>query len=352
VRKVVWLGKSALVVAMFVATLNAQDESAGIRIATSTTPSVVEIKTTKGAGTGFLVDSLGVVVTNDHVASSGDLISIKLANGDIYNVINKVAADPVHDISVLRIPGYNLPKLQLGDSEGVQVGQRIFVIGNPLGLQNTFTDGVVSAQRQFDGVRLFQVSAPISPGSSGSPVVNLNGEVIGIAVGKWRGGENLNFAVPINYARGLISLQPGTPVTTGAIDRSTNANNDSGLSGLWTSLTNGNELEIREDNDRLYVEFDYAPQMKQAGVFSLYDLKRTGAGSYSGIQRYRGYCTNSLTNTITTRYSYEAAIELTSVSPRRIEGRALGPKRGWNFCTGKPLKDSDREWVNFVWVRK
>lgn len=144
--------------------LGAQDETAGIRIAAGISPAVVEIKTTKGSGTGFLVDALGVLITNDHVASSGDLVSITLSNGDIYNTINSVASDSDRDIAVLRIPGFNLPKLELGNSEEVQVGQRIFVVGNPLGLQNTLTDGVVSAVRQFDGVRLFQVSAAISPG--------------------------------------------------------------------------------------------------------------------------------------------------------------------------------------------
>ena len=205
------------VIAVFAASaqaLNGQDETAGIRIAAAVAPAVVEIKTTKAAGTGFLVESVGVLLTNEHVASSGNLISVKLSNGDIYNRINIVATDSARDIAVLRIPGFSLPTLRLGDSDAVQVGQRVFIVGNPLGLENTLTDGVVSAVRQFDGVRLFQVSAPISPGSSGSPVLNLNGEVVGIAVGKWRGGENLNFAVPINYARGLISLAPGTPATS------------------------------------------------------------------------------------------------------------------------------------------
>src|ERR1019366_1252384 len=166
-----------------------------------------------GSGSGFLVDSLGVIVTNHHVSEAGDIVSVTLANGDVYNTVNKVADDSVRDISVLRVPGFNLAQAKLGDSESVQVGQKVFVIGNPFGLQNSLTDGIVSAVRQFDGVRLFQISAPISPGSSGSPVVNTDGEVIAIAVAKWRGGENLNFAIPINYARGLISLGPGTPAT-------------------------------------------------------------------------------------------------------------------------------------------
>jgi hypothetical protein len=334
---------------MSVSLLTGQDDTAGIRIAAGTTPSVVQIKTTTGSGTGFLVDALGVVVTNDHVASSGDLISITLGNGDIYNTINKVASDPVHDISVLRIPGFNLPKLSLGDSEGVQIGQRVFVIGNPLGLQNTFTDGVISAVRQFDGVRLFQISAPISPGSSGSPVVNTNGDVIAVAVAKWRGGENLNFAVPINYVRGLISLQPGTPVTTVSSNR-TNVIDDSGLSGLWSSLASGGELEIIQDGDRLYVEYKFSSELKQAGQFSLYDLKRESPTSFLGTQRFQGVCKNTFG--VTSRFSLQASVELQNVSSRRIEGRALGPKPNWNPCKGGKLKDSERQWNNFVWIRK
>src|SRR5262249_50748668 len=138
----------------------------------------------------------------------------------------------------------------------------------------------------------FQVSAPISPGSSGSPVLNVNGEVIGIAVSKWRGGENLNFAVPINYARGLISLAPGTPASSPIIPTRAVGTDATSLSGIWKSLVSGNEMEIREDGDRLYVEFIYSAEERQLGRMSIYDLKRptTGVNTYTGTFRTGGYC--------------------------------------------------------------
>ena len=93
----------------------------------------------------------------------------------------------------------------IGDSDQVQVGEQIIVIGNPEGLEQTVSNGLLSGIRELDGRKLFQISAPISEGSSGSPVFNAHGEVIGVVVSTLESGQNLNFAVPINYARPLLS---------------------------------------------------------------------------------------------------------------------------------------------------
>jgi hypothetical protein len=241
-----------------------------------------------------------------------------------------------------------LAEAKLGDSESVQVGQKVFVIGNPLGLQNSLTDGIVSAVRQFDGVRLFQISAPISPGSSGSPVVDLNGDVIAIAVGKWRGGENLNFAIPINYARGLISMNPGTPATVVPVSK-TPSNTRPTLSGNWLSRTSGVDLQIREDGDRLYVEISLPPAEKAKGVANLFDFQKIGESSYRGVQHYRGACANALGAIFP--FTIDAPVEITKVSDNRIEGRRFWPNGKWDVCRGNP-PDKDRVWEPVVWTRK
>jgi hypothetical protein len=131
---------------------------------------------------------------------------VRLANGDAYDLVEVIAIDKRKDIAFLKIPALDLPTAKLGRSNAVEIGAAVYSIGNPLGLQNTLSQGLVSGIRDMDGYRLFQMSAPISPGSSGGPVFSVAGEVIGIAVLTIEGGQNLNFAIPIDYARGMLSI--------------------------------------------------------------------------------------------------------------------------------------------------
>jgi hypothetical protein len=85
------------------------------------------------------------------------------------------------------------------------VGERVFAVGNPQGLEGTFSEGIVSSIRKVGMHKLLQITAPISPGSSGGPVLNVKGEVIGVSVATYRGGQNLNFAIPVNYLKALLS---------------------------------------------------------------------------------------------------------------------------------------------------
>jgi len=157
-------------------------------------------------GTGFLVSSTGVFITNRHVIEGVFPAQVKLSNGDLYDNPAVVATDARKDIAILKIKGFNLPTVTLGDSDAVTIGSQIIVIGNPEGFERSITDGLVSGKRDTgEGYQVFQISAAISAGSSGSPVFNEYGEVIGIATATLKDGQNLNFAIPLNYARGLIS---------------------------------------------------------------------------------------------------------------------------------------------------
>ena len=97
------------------------------------------------------------------------------------------------------------PSLSLGNSDTVQVGETVYAVGNPQGLEGTFSQGIVSSIRQVGSDKVLQITAPISPGSSGGPVLNSKGEVIGVSVATFRGGQNLNFAIPSNYLKVLIA---------------------------------------------------------------------------------------------------------------------------------------------------
>jgi len=157
-------------------------------------------------GSGLLVSADGKLLTNYHVISHSKQATVRMANGDAYDLVEVIAVDKRKDIALLKIPAVELPVVKLGRSNTVEIGHTVFSIGSPLGLQNTLSQGLVSGVREMDGYRLFQISAPISRGSSGGPIFNASGEAVGIAVLTIEGGQNLNFAIPIDYARGMLGM--------------------------------------------------------------------------------------------------------------------------------------------------
>jgi hypothetical protein len=181
-------------------------------------PSVVLIETygedgkLSGSGSGFLVGADGQVLTNFHVIAHTKRATVKLSNGDAYDSVMVIDVDKRKDIALVKIKAVNLPYLKLGRSGSAQVGDKLYTLGNPLGVfQNTLSEGILSGIRQMDGYKLFQLSAPISHGSSGSPLFSAKGEVIGVVEATLSEGQNLNFAIPIDYAAGMIDsrdLQP------------------------------------------------------------------------------------------------------------------------------------------------
>jgi len=164
-------------------------------------------------GSGFIVDQEGIILTNHHVIRSATNATVRLSSGDIYDRVSVLAVDERRDLAVLKISGFGLPTLPLGNSDSVRIGTDVIAIGSPLGLENTVSTGIVSGRRtEPKGFQLLQITAPASTGSSGGPVLLRDGRVVGIAASQFRNGQNLNFAVPINYARGLLAGLDGEPV--------------------------------------------------------------------------------------------------------------------------------------------
>jgi S1-C subfamily serine protease len=159
------------------------------------------------SGSGFIVEPSGTVITNVHVVEGAKQIEVHTNTGDVYEPAGVRVADARRDIAVLQLAACNLPTVKLADSDTIAPGDHVVVIGTALGvLENSVTAGVISGIREVDGSRLFQMDAAVSPGNSGGPVANDHGEVIGITVAKLTGGQSLNFAIPINYARGELTL--------------------------------------------------------------------------------------------------------------------------------------------------
>jgi S1-C subfamily serine protease len=169
-------------------------------------PAVVTITTASGFGSGVLIDATGVIVTNLHVVQSATKVAVKLSNGDVYDDVAAVDFDARKDLVLLKIKGFKLPVVELGDSDSVSVGNPVYAIGAPQGLELTISQGIVSGLRDSgDGYRVVQTTAAISPGSSGGGLFDETGRLVAITTYRIKGGENLNFAIPVNYVRGMAA---------------------------------------------------------------------------------------------------------------------------------------------------
>jgi S1-C subfamily serine protease len=162
----------------------------------------------RGIGSGFIINPNGQILTNAHVVNNADRVAVTLYDGRVLQ--GKVlGADTVSDVAVVQVSANNLPTVQLGDSQKVRPGQWAIAIGNPLGLQQTVTLGVISAvDRSISdlgiserGVGLIQTDAAINPGNSGGPLLNARGQVIGINTAIIQGAQGIGFAIPIDTAQ-------------------------------------------------------------------------------------------------------------------------------------------------------
>lgn len=187
-----------------------------------------------GLGSGVIVDSSGYILTNNHVIKDADEIKVTLSNKKVYKG-KVVGKDPKTDLAVVKIDASGLPAIKLGDSNKLQVGMRVLAIGNPFGLNQTVTTGVISATGRAnvgiaDYEDFIQTDAPINPGNSGGALVNIRGELIGLntaIISSTGGYQGIGFAIPSNMAKTVmeslirngrivrgwlgVSVQPVTP---------------------------------------------------------------------------------------------------------------------------------------------
>jgi len=155
-------------------------------------------------GSGFIVRADGVIVTNYHVISLAKDIKVK-AGDKVLDIEGLIHTDKENDLVILKAKGEKLPVVKFGDATKVNVGEKVYVISSPEGLENTISDGLLSGIREITSdKKVLQITAPISPGSSGGPVFNKDGEVIGIATFLIKEAQNLNFAMPVNLVRDKI----------------------------------------------------------------------------------------------------------------------------------------------------
>jgi S1-C subfamily serine protease len=170
-------------------------------------------KVEEGTGSGFIVDANGLILTNAHVVEGVKQVSVLLKDGR--RLEGKVlGADPVTDVAVVKVEASSLPIVSLGNSDQLQPGEWAIAIGNPLGLDNTVTAGIISATGRSSAdigvgdrrVGFIQTDAAINPGNSGGPLLNEKGEVVGMNTAIISGAQGLGFAVPINTAKRISDL--------------------------------------------------------------------------------------------------------------------------------------------------
>jgi S1-C subfamily serine protease len=180
------------------------------QIADRATPSVVVVENFNeegvkaSQGSGYVFSGDGIVITNYHVIRGAKLLSVRVPGSDPYRVESVLGYDIDHDVAAIQVSGRSLSALLTETIEEPKVGDRVVAIGAPLGLESTVSEGIVSALRNIGTMRIIQTTASISPGSSGGPLLNEYGKVIGLTTSTERNGQSLNFVVSAKHVSELL----------------------------------------------------------------------------------------------------------------------------------------------------
>jgi hypothetical protein len=310
-------------------------------------------------GSGFLVSADGRIVTNHHVIAGAVSAVVKLNSGAFFPVEGVITDDPEHDLALIKVLGKSLPYLNLEDSENLAVGQRVLAIGSPLGLENSVSDGIISALRTDEkGKSWIQTTAPASHGNSGGPLLVMDGKVIGVLTWKAGDGENLNFAVPSKSVAPLLAGSTVQPL--GNVKADTTSQLISRSERIWTSMTSGRDYKVRAEGDYIYTEWvNLPPVLQPTTAFIRSELKKNGEKwigktrsnmPYAFKSSYMDFWrTGQQMGTENVRWCQtEVDFEIDKMSESRIEGRAMAAP---SFAA-KKCKLGKLEWKPFVWVPK
>ncbi len=184
------------------------------QIAERATASVVTIENSdedgqrQDQGSGYVASADGTVVTNYHVVRAARSLQVHFpSGGPSFNVDSLLAYDIDNDIAAFQIPGLSVPPLETEVAEQPKVGDRVVAIGAPLGLESTVSEGIISALREVGTAQIIQTTVPVSPGSSGGPLLDEYGKVIGLTTAQMTNAQNLNFGIPARYITGLLAAE-------------------------------------------------------------------------------------------------------------------------------------------------
>jgi hypothetical protein len=300
-------------------------------------------------GSGFLISSDGRIVTNHHVIDGAMSAIVKLNNGSFFPVEGIIADDPEHDLAVIKVSGKNLPYLSLEDSDSLVVGQRVLAIGSPLGLENSVSDGIVSAVRQDStGKGWIQTTAAASHGNSGGPLLVMDGKVAGVLSWKVGEGENLNFAVPSKLISPLLvssTVQPLGETTKPLATSIVGSKKES----VWTSMTTGRDFKVRVEGDYIYSEWINLPsQLQTTPAFMRSESKKAGDKWVGKVRSRLPYAYKVFGVEYVNWCSMEIDLEIDSITDSRIEGHSSN----WSSFDAKKCKPGKTESKPFTWILK
>ncbi|MFC1767756.1 trypsin-like peptidase domain-containing protein [Candidatus Margulisiibacteriota bacterium] len=210
IKSATWMFIGMILMALFFYSYNFMSVRNTSRKLRSSADSVVTIYTYDtdnniiGYASGFFINSRGVIITSRHALKGAARAVAIYRQKENLEVDSVIADDEEKDIVILQIRAVDTPHLKLGNSDRVAVGDDVYTIGAPRGLLNTISKGIISQIRHTKGVKMIQIDAPISSGNSGGPLLDKNLDVIGVNAGYMSEGQNLNFAVPVNYVKALL----------------------------------------------------------------------------------------------------------------------------------------------------
>ena len=339
-----------------------QNTPAWTGIVEKASKSVVLVKGVTNGGTvlgsGFVLSADGKIATNLHVIREMKSGGVQLASGEVFDSFTVLAFDDRKDLVIIKVPGFDLPAIELGNSNDLKAGEAVMAIGSPEGLKGSVTAGVVSAIRDdpfSGGYKVIQTDAAANPGNSGGPLLNDKGQAVGVITSKLKATEGLNFAVPINYVRGMMNSTE-QPLGLAELSVRLSAAPPDAFKSVeafptnWKSMKSGNRFKIRNEGDVLYVERVLSDAQKQVGAFEAFELRKfndryTGMARqvlpvyyFAGNRRVDHQCT------------FENPAEFSLLTASRIEGRVKNPPLDAKFDFKKCTYDKPYEWTQFVWI--
>ena len=317
------------------------------------------------SGSGFLVRPDGVAVTSLHLVRDASSVGVKLVTGETFDQVRVLAYDGRRDLVVLQFAGVNLPTLSLADSDLVAPGERIALVGRPWDPESSVSHGAVTGMRTLDaGIKTIQTDAAAVEGSSGSPLLNARGEVIGMLSFRAAQIEGQSFAMPSNAIRGLLSMEQRLTLQELArrLEQEVNlfdAHTGDGVTGTWKSLSSSMLTQLALRGDRIYGT-GLTAQIAPGHSPPTFDLEVQDDGTYAGYARSLWMC--SFWNGWRLAYSQrqctsEAEIVFSTVDEQRIEGTlwrrvapATGSKAWKHYCRscGRTVEPAPEP---FVWIR-
>ena len=313
-------------------------------------------------GSGFLVSTDGKIATNLHVIRDMKTGGVQLQSGEIFDSFSILAFDERKDLAIVQIAGFDLPIVELGNSNEIKIGELVVAIGSPRGLKGTVTTGVVSSIREESGYKTIQTDAAVNPGNSGGPLLNSEGRVIGVITSKLRESEGLNFAMPVNYIRGLLAAV-GKPMSLAELNPALKTTSVAFkvapvivFPTNWKSMLSGNRFKLRKDNEIVYVEWVLTEQQRGSGRFTSMELHKDAQG-YSGKEHVvipQSYIDHDFKHwnekQVVKHCSFDYKVLISTLSDTRIEGHIWIPPDDSKLNPKKCLFDKELVEREFVWI--